>query len=791
MKGKLALVIMSALAVILSACKREENPDPDQGKVKEIVTSFVFNVSTATATKQTADDTQAAGDHFRGIVDAKLFAYAEGDDKDGKIIAADKAAPKMYDLSSLAAESRISAAQSRRILEMSLPLKTNTMLVYGRAGMPAYPTDDNGITREDKYGKLDAFEVDASAGSANFQLAKRLQDKDRFYTTEKLLAGLLTLIVNTKFVDNNADGFADEAISATEADNTDNPYGFGLAAGTYPALKWRDYCNATGNSPVETTHELYPLEEQLAYLYQQMTTIRSASGELRAASGNAISRTVQDLWSGINAIRCASPISAAEAVAKHMAVQISSRIGEYFHGTLPKDGSAVTEVSFESTNNLITRFTNDTVWPAEDNGATPYKPTSEELSKLLASGDVAQVDMIKFPFCFNMPRGVSYMAFDETAFCFYYPQVFNTSEMTGDPSNPTNPNAGVPYDANSYYFPAEILYFGNSPIRVSDLDHKVADYPLTSADWASEDSWPEKIAKTPGVAVNPSDPSTYKYDWRGQHVVSTTRSVAMKYDINYGVAMLETKVGYSADVLTAGKLYDNNHAVQLASNPSLAASDEPDKEIAITDDSFRLTGVIIGGQPQNVGWDFLPVKARPTDERITTGFIFDKAVSNGTIYRGDGSSFSPNYTVVFDNYNSLADAGQQDKVFVALEFQNCTGEDFFGNCNLIKNEGYFYLIGELDPNKLTGAGAASNNIVWPTDGYVVPPYNADGTSKQVRRVFVQDYMTSATFKFGPNSLHYAYLTVPDLRASSLTFGLSVDIKWSQGLVYPEVIIGGN
>lgn len=772
MKGKLALLTILALAVSFSACRKEQDPDDGQGKAKEVVTSFFFNVSTATATKQTSDDTQAAGNHFRGIVDAKLFAYAEGDAKDGKILPADKAAPKMYDLSSLVAESRISATQSRRVLEMSLPLKTNTMLVYGRAGIPAYQTGEDGITREDKYGKLDAYEISASSGSANFQLAKRLQDKDRFYTTEKFLAGLLTLIVNTKFLDSNSDGFADDAISATETDNTDNPYGFGLAAGTYPALKWRDYSNGTGKSPYETSHDLYPLEEQLAYLYKQMTTIHSESGELRAASGTAICRTVQDLWSGINAIRCAAPISAAEAVAKHMAVIISARIDRYFHGTLTGDGAAVTGVSFESTTNLITAFSTDNVWPAEDNGATPYKPTSDELSKLLASGDVPQVEMSKFPFSFNMPRGVSYMAFDADKFCFYYPQVFNTSEMTGDPTNPTNPNAGVPYDANSYYFPAEILYFANSPIRVSDNDHKVADYPENSADWADEDSWPAT-------------------DWNGQHVVSTTRSVAMKYDINYGVAMLETRVGYSADVLTSGKIYDNNHAVQLAANPSLAATDEPDREIAITDDSFKLTGIIIGGQPQNVGWDFLPIKAESTDERITTGFIFDKAVSSGTIYRGDGSGFSPNYTVVFDNYNALAAAGEQDKVFVALEFQNCTGEDFFGNCNLIKNEGYFYLIGELDPNKLTGAGAASNNIVWPTNGYVVPPYNADGTSKEIRRVFVQDYMTKATFKFGPNSLHYAYLTVPDLRASSLTFGLSVDIQWSQGLNYPEVIIGGN
>ena len=146
--------------------------------------------------------------------------------------------------------------------------------------------------------------------------------------------------------------------------------------------------------------------------------------------------------------------------------------------------------------------------------------------------------------------------------------------------------------------------------------------------------------------------------------------------------------------------------------------------------------------------------------------------------------------MVFDNYSETGYQSRtegnlgQDKVYVALEFQNCTGEDFYGNFNLIRNEGYFYLIGELDP--------AGKSVVWPTDGYVIPPYKyEDGKYIGIPRVFIQDYKTSVTFKFGPNSLKYAYLTVPDLRASSLTLGLSVDIQWKQGLTYDEVIIGGN
>ena len=64
-------------------------------------------------------------------------------------------------------------------------------------------------------------------------------------------------------------------------------------------------------------------------------------------------------------------------------------------------------------------------------------------------------------------------------------------------------------------------------------------------------------------------------------------------------------------------------------------------------------------------------------------------------------------------------------------------------------------------------------------------YNKDGLIP----VIVQDYRTTVTFKIGPNSLQYAYLTVPDLRSSNMTLGLSVDIQWKQGLIYDEVVVG--
>ena len=54
---------------------------------------------------------------------------------------------------------------------------------------------------------------------------------------------------------------------------------------------------------------------------------------------------------------------------------------------------------------------------------------------------------------------------------------------------------------------------------------------------------------------------------------------------------------------------------------------------------------------------------------------------------------------------------------------------------------------------------------------------------------MQDFMTTANFWFNDKSLQEALLTVPDLRHSSLTLGLSVDMNWSTGINFDNVILG--
>ena len=123
---------------------------------------------------------------------------------------------------------------------------------------------------------------------------------------------------------------------------------------------------------------------------------------------------------------------------------------------------------------------------------------------------------------------------------------------------------------------------------------------------------------------------------------------------------------------------------------------------------------------------------------------------------------------------------------------------------MIPNGAHFYLIGKLDPTEKIG-----ENPKYPAPDlpayHALPPYknkagadlkydaNANPKVKTIPRVFIQDHKTMVNFKIGSTSLHSAYLTVPDLRSSSVTLGLSVDMSWSEGLNYTgdDSVILGN
>ena len=60
-----------------------------------------------------------------------------------------------------------------------------------------------------------------------------------------------------------------------------------------------------------------------------------------------------------------------------------------------------------------------------------------------------------------------------------------------------------------------------------------------------------------------------------------------------------------------------------------------------------------------------------------------------------------------------------------------------------------------------------------------------------RRVFMQDFVTEATFVLTENSLKHALVAVPDLRSTQLSLGLSVDLSWKTGLQFTNVPLEGG
>lgn len=706
-------------------------------ETNEVFAKFVFNVSTGNQaiTRQSSAATQATtSETFRGITNAALFTYKLG--TDGKHLAEATVANKYIDLGQPVASATISSTQSHRVLEMSLPINTNTMLFYGKApeGTASSAEAQKGYSAYDVYGHLDAYTLAGGTGdnegkdisAANFELGKRMttDNKAKYEMIKKLLGGVLTCIINTK-IDNG-----DHVPLPAEE------YGIAVAVDEYNDITWAEYANNNSTSPVETTHELYPLEKKLADVYKALTTIQQSTGELRAGYGTAILHTIQDAWSVINSVQCATPFSKGEAVAKKMAELIHERISGYFNGTVPTSGDnkggAVSNVTFKGVNTMINAFNADAAWPKE----AGTKPTID---------GITSENLANFPMAYAVPSGAAHYEWKKDTKTFEYVTNYSTASVGG---------AGG-FTVDSYFYPAELLYFGNSPLRVSGTEHKEPTYPNGVDNWKTDDSW--------------------SADWtKNSHVVSTTRSVAMQNNINYGSALLKTTVGYKT--LT---LKDNNHAIQKAKDPSLADSDEPDKEIAVNGTSFQLVGLIIGGQYKKVGWDFTP----KTSEN-SQGYVYDKAIPEGAeaIPGTVNTASTPNYTLLFDNYK--AGEGAQDNVYVALELKNNTGQDFYGKHNLIRNGDSFYLVGLLNLE-----GKTWTSLTQASNDHPLPPYNADGSSKEVVRVFMQDFMTTANFWFTTNSLHEALLTVPDLRHSSLTLGLSVDMNWSTGITFDNVILG--
>lgn len=781
MKKNVFFALMGAVALTgtmaLTGCASTDEDDAPVNptynpETNTLNANFVFNVAGGATqrTRMTAENTQATTSvTFRGMEDVKLLAFKLPDD--GKLVTTAQAADRLFDLGQIVAKGQISEANSHRIIELPLPVNTNTMMFYGRAfkdGNALHQGVINGTEGVPESGDYDQY-ISTNLSGIKFSLTKRLKDADRkkMENIEKVIAGICTRIVqNGLHVEGDGSGNGDtnrdlrasfwwpEYSITEENTKTTNlvkpeDEGGGLytveqisekigsvseggnmvfkdaLGNTYTyynnvAKDWKDYGDVyqKNHDEDDTNNENQdPLEEILGNAYDKLTTIKE--GAIRAGSGAAVARTMTDVWILTKKVADATPTSYKEQLAKLVAKRIGIRFSNYF-STLPADGSSIT-------------------W--KDDAITNYKKYSGD------GTDYSSIDadgLNNFPEDLMLPMGAAQMFVGTNSETGKVEFSYNPDKLNFHMYDAGTTTTTQTVNIDNLMYPSELMYYGNSPLRISSVAKSPADYPDGVTNWDLDTKWSS--------------------DWqKDKHVVSSTRSVAMIHDINYGNALLETKVKYSNDDLLDNRNFffpgEDNETIQK---------------------NFQLTGVLIGGQPGSVDWQYLP------KEDSNTKIVYDREIPDKTI-----PTTQPNYTMVFDNAYKV-DGGYTDNgqlpVYVALEFKNNTGTDFWGDKNIIRKDGTFYLVGKLDPQDQTGN---ATKPTWPTTTDTfrsTPPYNTDGKTMKVNRVFIQDFMTKASFTIGQTSLQKAFVTVPDLRSAEISLGLSVDMKWENGMNF-NVILG--
>ena len=308
----------------------------------------------------------------------------------------------------------------------------------------------------------------------------------------------------------------------------------------------------------------------------------------------------------------------------------------------------------------------------------------------------------KFPRNISLPDGAAELSFNPDSKTFTYKEVI-TGVTTG--SNLV--------DHTKITYPSELAYFVSSPVKTSASKSKLADLP-------DYDAW---LNKTEG------------WTEYGNVVKSNTTLVVLEEPVQYGVACLESKIRCETAALE-----DNASAILK----STAANNF----LTVPEAGITVTGILVGGQPQGVEWNFEPASDATFDHTI-----YDQDMNRGIAAKTTNYTNS-NYTLVLDNKNSSTTNAAQSKVYVTVELENNMG-DFYGKEGLIPKGSRFYLVGELDPTNKTTTTAD--------------------------HVFVKDHTTVANFTI--KNLQNAYNHIPDMRTSKINVGLAVDLTWQKGIEF--------
>ena len=785
MKKLLFITLGLAALFGVTACVEQQNVSPDFNPVDQTInTQFYFNISSASGeanTKQADTNVQAHG-NFRGIDNATLFALIDSNltttspKARRKMVVPTSQAQAMRDLSSILQKSAItSATGGTRIIEINLPVGTNELIVYGKAAKQAIP----GLKNEELYGSLKYTTTPenylnlsdligsyaerrlSSADSTDYDLEKTV--------IAKALNGVFATGINC--TTNWHDTTVTEPVVFENKSFTMNG----------KVLHWADYYCASSNAQSKSPYffrdangtTVYPdsaagrvradaseLEKILGNAYVAIANPHAAL-EIRGGSGASLARALSDLHNIVSAGANATPVALSEAVAQVFFKKLSSNLEKL---TDPVAGSR----------------TGERVWKRAITVKNAVGMTTSQFTK-------DSRDLNNFPDEMNLPAGATTIGLDSMIIA---PTILGGTssilQVQYVAAMDTMLNGGSS-QGNIYTYPPELCYYGNSSIRVNNTDNNNDIFPAYSSTdkdyWYNDNNWS-------GAGGN-------GWEADGSAITNSTRAIALTNTIQYGMALLASRVYLESTSLT-----DNGQA--LAGQTKRLSVDQTHY--------LDWTGILIGGQPEQVGWNYLlkqknGVKAgsnaivydkvnyrlADTPGQDTCGYAITRAGYVGSSTSGDISGAYTNYTLLFDNVDPyLADTTTQNNVYVALEFVNHLGQDFWGEQGLIRDGSTFYLFAKLMPVPNSDASTTQfwNNVF--KDGgfnnhYLLPPYETSGENmgetRHIRRVFVQDIKTGVTFTFGDEALSHAYVSIPDLRSAKISLGMAVDLNWTAGLTY--------
>ena len=730
-------ILLSAMALFaLASCEKPEvnpNYNPETG---EVATKFVVSVSTgAPETRMTAESVQKAN-NFLGIDSAMIFVYQNDNVSPVYVTQTDGTGfMKSFEFPSLITandawntETNNQTTSSHRILSVSIPTGSNAALFYAKAVKSTHDAAANSARG------YTANHFSTKPSETYFSAMRRIgseTDVANYDATGRLMIYVINYILDT-------------SVPAMTSTDPADEWGYK----ELPALSLKELGHVyklNHNIPIHSSHTyqarvLTALEDILGEAYYIFTN--TSNEKYRAGSSNAMKSVVTQMYTMLLKAAGSTPTSAAEANALRLGKQIKLNIEKFFD--ISSSGTTVSSLAYKGVQDVQSAINaiDATLWNDADKGFVGAQNLN-----LYPYGD------------FGIPEGAAQLEYNDSTDHLSYLH----------PNNPlVNPTAAS-FEPRKYVYPAELLYYGNSGFRVTDNEAGESSYPNGTTPWIT--------GKNTGSDIN------LWASWTNNgRVTSTTKGVAIRDNIHYGVALLKTRVAWGSD--TGAGLEDNR---------AHFSSTEGNRTIALNDANIQLHGILVGGINPHYDWQMLPVTLPNLDtDKFGSfdGVIYDDQITEGGA-AVPTAEYKETYTLVYDNYNSSANT--QNTVYVTLEFIN-NGDAFWGKENLIPKGGTFYLVGKLTPDN----HKAGSSIAWPdpsdTDYYPVPPIYLSGDnvgkSQKIPRVFVQNFLTDVTFRIGKTSLQNAFYSLPDIASASMTLGLSVDLQWRSGYEYDIEFNGG-